>query len=255
MPVIKLEKIFRQAQGSAIIRNAHKINKGQTPDFRNGSKSDFFFIEQDDNSRIPQVISELCSERLPSHYRVNPIKDIQVLSPMQRGETGAQNLNTILQSVLNKNTLSLRRGGIEFCLSDKVMQIRNNYDKEIFNGDIGIISDVNLEERSISVNVDERVIKYDLAETDELVLAYATTIHKAQGSEYPIVVMPLTMSHYIMLQRNLLYTGITRAKKILVIVGSKKAIYTAVRNNKVTERNTYLKERLCEGVMQHEQKN
>lgn len=163
---------------------------------------------------------------------------------MQRSETGAANLNTVLQSALNKNTLHLKRGATEYRLNDKVMQIRNNYDKEVFNGDVGFISDIDLEERTLKVTFDEREIEYEALELDELVLAYATTIHKAQGSEYPIVVMPLTFSHYVMLQRNLIYTGITRAKKVVVLVGNRQAIYVAVKNNEVKNRNTKLAERL-----------
>ena len=164
---------------------------------------------------------------------------------MQRGTAGAANLNIVLQEALNPSGAGIRRSGYIFRQNDKVMQIKNNYDKEVFNGDIGIIERVNFEERTLIINFDGRHVEYEDMELDEIVLAYATTIHKAQGSEYPIVVMPLLMEHYVMLQRNLVYTGITRAKKILVIVGTKKALAYSVRNLKVTERNTMLKERLC----------
>ena len=163
---------------------------------------------------------------------------------MRRTETGAANLNTVLQSALNKNKLSLKRGAIEYKLYDKVMQVRNNYDKEVFNGDVGYISIINIEDQTLSVTFDDREVEYELLELDELVLAYATTIHKAQGSEYPIVIIPITFSHYVMLQRNLLYTGITRAKQVVVLVGNKDAIYTAVQNNIVKDRNTFLAQRL-----------
>ena len=169
---------------------------------------------------------------------------------MQRGVVGAANLNQALQSALNPGTDGLRRGGYLFRARDKVMQIRNNYDKEVFNGDIGVVDTVDLEERSLTVNFDGRMVEYDVSELDELVLAYATTIHKSQGSEYPIVVMPVLMNHFIMLQRNLIYTGITRAKKILVIVGTKKALFYAVRNVTVTNRNTMLRERLRKALPQ-----
>ncbi len=242
IPTIKLERIFRQAMGSKIIINAHRINKGENPDLRGGKDSNFFFIEQEDHQGVIDTIVNLCTQRLPKYYKVHPIRDIQILTPMQRSETGAAHLNTVLQSALNKNTLHLKRGATEYRLYDKVMQIRNNYDKEVFNGDVGFISAVDLEERTLKVTFDEREIEYEALELDELVLAYATTIHKAQGSEYPIVVMPLTFSHYVMLQRNLIYTGITRAKKVVVLVGNRNAIYVAVKNNEVKNRNTKLAE-------------
>ncbi|MCT4619926.1 MAG: ATP-dependent RecD-like DNA helicase [Marinisporobacter sp.] len=244
IPTIKLERIFRQALGSKIITNAHRINKGIYPDLTSDKNSNFFFIEENDNENMIDTIVALCEKRLPRYYKVNPIKDIQVLTPMQRTETGAYNMNKVLQSSLNKNTLSLRRGATEYRLYDKVMQIRNNYDKEVFNGDVGYISAINIEEKVLMVIFDGREVEYEILELDELVLAYATTIHKAQGSEYKIVVMPISFSHYVMLQRNLLYTGITRAKKILVLVGKKEAIYTAVKNNHVKDRNTKLAERI-----------
>lgn len=249
VPTIKLERIFRQAMGSKIITNAHKINKGENPDLRGGSSSNFFFIEQEDNEGVISTIVNLCTKRLPNYYKVNPIRDIQVLTPMQRSETGAANLNAVLQSSLNKNTLHLKRGATEYRLYDKVMQIRNNYDKEVFNGDVGFISAIDIEERTLKVRFDEREVEYEALELDELVLAYATTIHKAQGSEYPIVILPITFSHYVMLQRNLIYTGITRAKKVVVLVGNRNAIYMAVKNNDVKNRNTRLAERLCEKLI------
>lgn len=244
VPTIKLERIFRQAMGSKIITNAHKINKGENPDLKGGANSNFFFIEQEDSEGVMRTIVTLCTKRLPDYYKVNPIKDIQVLTPMQRTETGAANLNTVLQSALNKSTLCLKRGATEYRLYDKVMQIRNNYDKEVFNGDVGFISSVDIEERTLRVTFDDREIEYEALELDELVLAYATTIHKAQGSEYPIVIIPITFSHYVMLQRNLIYTGITRAKKVVILVGNRNAIYAAVKNNDVKNRNTRLTERL-----------
>ncbi|MCD8368642.1 MAG: DUF4186 family protein, partial [Clostridiales bacterium] len=180
---------------------------------------------------------------------------IQVLTPMQRGVCGATNLNQLLQESLNPSDVYLRRGGTQYRLHDKVMQIRNNYDKEVFNGDIGTITNVDTEERELSVDFDGREIIYDVTELDELVLSYAITIHKAQGSEFPIVVMPFTMSHYVMLQRNLLYTGVTRAKKALLLIGEKKAIYYAIRNETTADRNTKLSQRLIEGInsFSHEQ--
>lgn len=244
IPVVKLTRIYRQAQTSQIIMNAHRINQGEFPLLKNGRNTDFFFMEENDAEKIPARICELCARRLPNHYRVDPISGIQVLSPMQRGETGAVNLNKALQQALNPKGQGLWRGGMEYRLGDKVMQSKNNYEKEVFNGDIGIVTAVDVEERSLFVTFDGAPIEYDIIELDELALAYATTIHKAQGSEYPIVVMPFTMQHFIMLQRNLLYTGITRAKKALVLIGSKKAVGYTVRNNAVVNRNTGLAQRL-----------
>ena len=257
-PVVRLTRIFRQAQKSRIIMNAHRINEGRMPDISNGRNSDFFFMDMEkqalkkgldpENSTVlseeaAQTITELVSENLPKYYKV-PSAEIQVLAPMQRGTVGAANLNQMLQEKLNPEGQGLRRGGFLFKTNDKVMQIRNNYDKEVFNGDIGTVSSVSMEDRELAVTFDDRTVTYDVSELDELVLAYAATIHKSQGSEYPIVVMPVLMSHFVMLQRNLVYTGITRAKKILVLVGTKKALGYAVRNVTVTDRNTMLQERL-----------
>ncbi len=257
-PVVRLTRIFRQAQTSRIIMNAHRINEGKMPDISNGKNSDFFFMENEDAEAVVPQIVRLVKENLPKYYHVEP-SQIQVLTPMQRGVVGATNLNLSLQEALNpaehdifmrgrgKVTMPkecLRRSGFAYRADDKVMQIKNNYDKEVFNGDIGRIESVNETDRTLTVNFDGRSIEYDATELDELVHAYATTIHKAQGSEYPIVVMPILMNHYVMLQRNLIYTGITRAKKVLVMVGTKKALAYAVRNVTVTKRNTLLKERL-----------
>ena len=274
-PVVRLTRIFRQAQSSRIIMNAHRINAGKMPDISNGKKSDFFFMDmeqqvekarrnpedpsaaaaagpagvvQETDSSIladeaAKTITELTAVKLARYYRTQP-SEIQVLTPMQRGVVGAANLNQAQQQALNPGDTGLRRGGYLFKVRDKVMQIRNNYDKEVFNGDIGVIEAVNPEERELTVRFEDKAVTYDVTELDELVLAYATTIHKSQGSEYPIVVIPILMNHYMMLQRNLIYTGITRAKKILVLVGTKKALAYAVRNVTVSKRNTMLKERL-----------
>ena len=257
-PVVRLTRIFRQAQTSRIIMNAHRINAGKLPDISNGKNADFFFMDMEKeaeksglNAQDSSVIAQLSADaivrmvktNLPNYYHI-PSSEIQVLTPMQRGVVGATNLNQALQEAVNPSGQGLKRGGYLFRAGDKVMQIRNNYDKEVFNGDIGIVSDIDLEEKNLRVLFDDRSVEYDISELDELVLAYATTIHKSQGSEYPIVVIPVLMSHYIMLQRNLIYTGITRAKKILLLVGTKKALAYAVRNVTVTKRNTMLKERL-----------
>lgn len=244
-PVVRLTRIFRQAQSSRIIMNAHAINEGKFPDISNGKNTDFFYIEKEDPEEAVQEIVRLVKNNLPRYYKT-PWNHIQVLTPMQKGIVGAANLNLALQEALNPQGDGLRRGGYLFRTEDKVMQIRNNYEKEIFNGDIGTVESVDLQERTLKVNFDQHIIEYEASELDELVHAYATTIHKAQGSEYPIVVMPVLMNHYVMLQRNLIYTGITRAKKVLVIVGTRKALSYAVRNVTVTKRNTFLKERLSQ---------
>lgn len=242
--VVRLTRIFRQAQESRIIQNAHRINVGKLPDLSNGKQTDFFFIERDDPQEAAAEILDLVKRKLPRHYKTVS-EQIQVLTPMQRGEVGAANLNRLLQETLNPDGEGLRRSGVIFRQKDKVMQIKNNYDKEVFNGDIGVVERVSLEDRTLWVRFeDEKLTEYDVTELDELTHAYAVTIHKAQGSEYPIVVMPVLMSHFVMLQRNLIYTGITRAKKILVIVGSKKALAYSVRHVTVTKRNTMLAERL-----------
>lgn len=243
IPVVRLTRIFRQAQSSRIVMNAHAINAGQFPNIKNGLDTDFFFIGQEDADDIVKLIIGLVRDRLPKKYGY-PAKEIQVLTPMQRGTVGAGNLNIELQNALNPSGPSLARGGYTFRQGDKVMQIRNNYDKNVFNGDIGYITAVDTNVRTLSVTFDNRVVEYDITELDEIVLAYAVTIHKSQGSEFPVVVMPVTMKHYVMLQRNLIYTGITRAKKICVLVGTTKALAYAIRNNTVSKRNTKLKERL-----------
>ncbi len=245
IPVVRLTRIFRQAQSSRIVMNAHAINAGQFPNIKNGLDTDFFFINQEDADEMVKLIIGLVRDRLPKKYGY-PAKEVQVLTPMQRGTVGAGNLNIELQNALNPTGPSLARGGYTFRQGDKVMQIRNNYDKNVFNGDIGYITAVDTNERTLTVTFDSRLIEYDITELDEIVLAYAITIHKSQGSEFPVVVMPVTMKHFIMLQRNLIYTGITRAKKICVLVGTTKALAYAIRQNTVSKRNTMLKERLNE---------
>ena len=260
-PVVRLTRIFRQARSSRIITNAHRINEGRMPDISNGRNSDFFFTDMErmaermsaGQGRVVEpaeaalhTIIDLVKNKLPRYYRI-PASEIQVLTPMQRGIIGASNLNQELQKALNPAETSgpgLRRGGYIFRARDKVMQIRNNYDKEVFNGDIGVIQSVDPQEKNLLVNFDGRMVAYDISELDELVLAYAVTIHKSQGSEYPVVVIPVLMNHYIMLQRNLIYTAITRAKKVLVTAGTRKALSYAVHNVTVQRRNTMLGLRL-----------
>lgn len=241
--VIRLTRIFRQAQTSRIVMNAHAINKGNFPDISNGKDTDFFFIKMEDPEKVATQIVNLVQKRLPKAYH-QPLSNIQVLTPMQRGVVGAANLNTILQNALNNSTQSLSRSGYVFKKGDRVMQIRNNYDKDVFNGDIGVVASINQEDRTLAVDFDSHIVEYEISELDELTLAYATTIHKSQGSEYPIVVMPVMMNHYVMLQRNLIYTGITRSKKVCVLIGQVKALAYAVHHQTVTDRNTLLKERI-----------
>lgn len=243
IPVVRLVRIFRQAQKSRIVMNAHAINQGRFPDTSNGRDTDFFFMREDDPERAAETIVRLVKERLPRAYRESPDR-IQVLTPMQRGVVGAANLNLLLQQALNPSGPSLGRGGYTYRQGDRVMQLRNNYAKDVFNGDLGYIREVDTEGRTLKVDFDGKWVEYDVTELDELTLAYATTIHKAQGSEYPIVVMPVLMTHFVMLQRNLIYTGITRAKKICVLIGATKALAYAVHNMSVLKRNTSLRERL-----------
>lgn len=244
IPVVRLTRIFRQAQSSRIVMSAHAINRGCFPDISNGQHTDFFFMKQEEPEKVAETIVSLVRDRLPKAYR-QPNANIQVLTPMQRGVVGAANLNVALQQALNHNTAALVRGGYTFKEGDRVMQLRNNYDKDVYNGDLGYVRSVDMEEHTLTVDFDGQMVEYEASELDELTLAYATTIHKSQGSEYPIVVMPVLMTHYVMLQRNLIYTGITRAKKICVLVGQTKALAYAIHNMKVLKRNTRLKERLA----------
>jgi len=238
IPYCTLTKIFRQAEQSKIIITAHQINKGEFPDLSNSADNDLFFIEEENDSEVSKTILDLCTYRLPSKYNFNPMQDIQVLTPMHKGEIGTLNLNKTLQKGLNNGRMLVKKGNSEFKEGDKVMQLRNNYEKEVFNGDIGIITGKDEKENSIIIEFNNKHLKYHFTELDELTLAYAITVHKSQGSEYPCVILPLSTSHFIMLQRNLLYTAITRAKEIMVIIGSKKAMEQAIRNNRVVQRYT-----------------
>ena len=268
IPVIQLTEIFRQAQESMIVTNAHRINKGDFPELTGEADRNFFFLEEENPEEITELICSLISDRLPSHYNYHPIDDIQLLCPMRRGVLGTENLNKRLQEVLNieytvpaAHPLQKARFGPRtyneaqnfgnqsataggFRVGDKVMQVRNNYDYDVFNGDIGRVVAIERLDKKVHIQYPDKQVVYDTADLGELVLAYATTIHKAQGSEYPAVVIPLHTQHYLMLQRNLLYTGITRAKERVVIVGTKKALGICIRNNQVMERNSYLAERL-----------
>jgi exodeoxyribonuclease V alpha subunit len=244
--VVCLERIFRQAKTSAITENAHRVNRGEMVAKGPDLEDDFFFMEESDTRKLLATIKDLVARRLPNRYQLDPLKDIQVLTPMQKGDLGAKNLNKELQEVLNPESTKIIYGLTEYRLHDRVMQIRNNYEKRVFNGDIGTISNVDLDTKQLLVNFAGDELVYDLGDLDELVLAYAVTIHKSQGSEYPVVITPLTMSHYMMLQRNLVYTAITRAEKLMILLGEKRALRKAINTNDVKKRNTMLKVRLQE---------
>jgi exodeoxyribonuclease V alpha subunit len=245
VPVVALTEIFRQARNSLIITNAHRINRGDRPVLSGDKDRDFFFIESEEPEAARDVILELCSKRLPQHYGFDPMRDIQVLTPMRRGFLGAEQLNDRLQKALNPHGNPLPRGGRDFRIGDRVMQIVNNYEKDVFNGDIGRIAAVEPVEGSLTVAFPDKSVAYDLLDLSELVLAYAVTVHKSQGSEYPAVVLALHTQHYLMLQRNLLYTAVTRAKRLVVIVGTKRALDIAVRNDRVARRYSALTDRLA----------
>jgi exodeoxyribonuclease V alpha subunit len=252
VPVTRLTQIFRQAADSWIITNAHKINAGEMPVFSPPSdgvqgKGDFFLFPAEDAAVAADWVVDVVTERIPTKFGFDPVREVQVLAPMYRGAAGVRILNERLQEKLNAPTAKSpqkRLFGTTFRPGDKVMQIQNNYDKDVFNGDIGFISGIDLVEHILTVEIDGRRIDYDFNEADQLVLAYAVTVHKAQGSEFPVVVLPMVTAHYLMLQRNLLYTAITRAKELCVLVGARRAIGMAVQNNKVAQRHTALDWRL-----------
>jgi len=241
IPCTRLDTIFRQDTRGMIVRNAHHINNGEEME---GGGSDFFFIETPEPDRIVSRVCDLVTTRIPSKFHIPP-QDIQVLTPMRRNQLGADNLNVVLQNAINPVGPSLRRGLTVFRRGDRVMQMRNNYDKEVFNGDVGFVRDIDAEEETLRVDFDGKAVEYGRGELDELVLAYASTVHKSQGSEYPAVVMVIATQHYKLLQRNLLYTAVTRGRKLVCIVGTHKAAAIATRNNEVRSRQTALAERLA----------
>jgi len=245
IPVVRLNEIFRQAKESQIIVNAHKINNGIVPSFTpSGPRDDFYFIEQEDPENVLRIILELVSDRVPRRFGFDPVDDIQVLSPMHKGTVGTGNLNIELQRWLNLRKDGVTRGNMAFRTGDKVMQIKNNYDKEVFNGDIGRIARVDPESRQVDISFDGRNVPYDFTDLDEIVLAYAVSVHKSQGSEYPAIILPLLTQHYMLLQRNLIYTAVTRGKRLVILIGTRKALAIGVKNDKTRKRYTFLKQRL-----------
>lgn len=247
--VVRLDQIFRQAAGSYIIENAHRINRGQMPVLDNDNATDFFLFRTEEPERAAQLVVELVEERIPRRFAIPP-QDIQVLSPMHRGVVGVGALNDAIQRAVNPprpDRPERMVGSRIFRVGDRVMQIRNNYDKEVYNGDMGHITGLDAIEQQVVVSIDGKPVAYDFLELDELTHAYAVSVHKSQGSEFPVVVIPVLMTHFMMLQRNLLYTAVTRARRLVVLVGQPKAINRAVRNNRVAERYTGLTERLRSG--------
>jgi exodeoxyribonuclease V alpha subunit len=243
---VRLTEIFRQAEGSYIVVNAHRINRGEMPLFPK-SATDMFLFPADDAERAAELIVDLVRTRIPRKFGFDPMEEVQVLSPLHRGAAGVGELNRRLQAALNPSADGKpqhRRGSFLFREGDRVMQIRNNYDKEVFNGDMGRVAVLDPVDQVLAVRIDDREVSYDFSELDELVHAYAVSVHKSQGSEYRAVVLPVLSQHYVMLQRNLLYTALTRAKEVAVLVGTRRAIAIAARNNKIGERHTALDVRL-----------
>lgn len=245
IPVTRLKEVYRQAKDSFIITNAHKINESQFPALITPKTSDFFFIEKQEPEHVLETIKMLVTARIPAKFGWDPIRDIQVLAPMKKGSIGTENLNNVLQESLNPQKTAVVRGSKRLAVGDKVIQLRNNYKKEVLNGDVGQILSIDFEENCLAASFDDKEVHYEFSELDELDLAYAVSVHKYQGSESPCIVMPLHTAHFKMLQKNLLYTGVTRAKKLLVLVGTKKAMAIAIHQNEAEERFTGLKNALA----------
>jgi exodeoxyribonuclease V alpha subunit len=246
LPVVSLTEIFRQAAESLIVVNAHRVNRGDMPTgVTEQQPADFYLVERDDPEEALATLKALVADRIPARFGFDPVDDIQVLTPMNRGILGTANLNAELEALLNPGDVGIARGSRAFRVNDKVMQIRNNYNLEVFNGDIGRVAAIDETDRVMHVRYEGREVRYDYADLDELVLAYACSIHKAQGSEYPAVVIPLHTQHYVLLQRNLLYTALTRAKQLVVVVGMRKALAIAVKNNRIEARFAGLARRLA----------
>jgi exodeoxyribonuclease V alpha subunit len=250
VPTVRLTEIFRQAASSRIIVNAHRINRGEMPLKTEGAElTDFYFIPAETPEEIHDKLMQVVTERIPARFGLHPVRDIQVLTPMNRGGLGVRSLNVELQQRLNSGgEPGTTRFGTTFSPGDKIIQTVNNYTKEVFNGDIGRIEAVDPENGIIRVDFDGRTVEYEFGELDEVSLAYATSIHKSQGSEYPAVVIPLAMQHYMLLERNLIYTAVTRGKKLVTIIGQQKALAMAVKNRNSRRRMTKLAERIAQST-------
>lgn len=246
LPVVRLQKIFRQAQGSMIVSAAHEVNEGRFESQGRGSQGDLFFIEREDPQAAARLVHEMATRRIPEKYGLDPMSDIQVLTPMHKGVIGTEALNAQLQETLNPHGKPFFAGGHNWRVGDRILQLRNNYDSLVFNGDAGRIEDVDTHERKVRVRFDERQLEWDLDQLSDCTLSYAISIHKSQGSEYPAVIVPIHTQHAVMLQRNLLYTAITRARRLVVIVGSRKALNMAIRSVRVKERYSHLRERIVQ---------
>ncbi len=247
-PIFYLKKIFRQAHKSPIVFNAHRIRQGEFPVFKpldpTEGLSEFYFIEQDDPNTVVTTILELCTKTIPERFNFDPVHDVQILTPMHKGVIGTTHLNQVLQEVLNPNPVIIETRGSTFKIGDKVMHLKNNYQKEVFNGDIGTIRTVDVKENIFSVDFYGRTVSYDFTEMDDISLAYAISVHKSQGSEYPAVILPIMTQHFVLLQRNLLYTAITRGKKLVILIGTKKALAIALKNDTPKKRLSGLAFRL-----------
>ena len=244
LPITRLKQIFRQARGSRIVTNAHRINQGEFPDISERPKSDFHFIEKETPDEILAEIVDLVTTRVPRSHHFHKFDEIQVLTPMKRGIIGTENLNQALQNALNPSPTAITRMGRSFRVSDKVMQIRNNYQKKVFNGDVGRITEIDSTEQMMKVSFEGKIVDYEFSELDELMLAYAVSIHKYQGSECPCIILPIHISHFKLLNRNLLYTGITRGKSLVVLIGTKRATAIATKNEEAKKRHTGLRSAL-----------
>jgi exodeoxyribonuclease V alpha subunit len=247
VPVARLTEVHRQAEASWIVRAAHAVNHGAEPQSAPPNQGDFYIVEAEEPAAVLDKIVAMVKERIPAKFGLDPIRDVQILTPMNRTELGVQNVNELLQAALNPprgGQEEIHRYGSTFRVGDKVLQTRNNYTRDVFNGDIGRVAKVDAIEQVLTVEFDGRGVEYEFTDLDELALAYAVTVHKSQGSEYPAVIVPVHTQHYVMLQRNLLYTAITRGRKLVVLVGSKKAIWIAVNRAETSRRFGRLKERL-----------
>jgi exodeoxyribonuclease V alpha subunit len=247
IPSVRLRQIFRQAARSLIVTNAHRINDGEPPiSAPAGSDADFFVVERRDPEHARDTLIELVTQRIPNRFGLDPVRDVQVLTPMNRGPAGAIALNEALQAALNPRGDALVRGARTYRVGDKVMQLRNDYDKNVFNGDVGFITSIDPEEMAMTIRFDEREVAFEASDLDDLVLAYACTVHKSQGSEYPAVVIPLLTTHFVMLSKNLLYTAVTRGKRLVVLVCDPRALEIALSQRRREERRTRLGRRLAE---------